>query len=183
MNYQYYLLFNIILIFTIVKVYTKEYIIRNEEEGFINLRPLFPNFVGNELILNFVDDYYNVPISKSRYEITVASNITFRGNQNGTIMDYGYSRNYELGILHRYSNTYTVTFENFIFQNYNEELDRSGMELIRFISSNDNFYLKFINCTFLNNSYSVVRIEETCPNSSHFDHSNPSVVFDNCYFL
>ena len=58
-------------------------------------------------------------------------------------MDYGYSRNYEFGILHRYFNTYTVTFENFIFQNYNEELDRSGMKLIRFISN------KILNKCFL----------------------------------
>ncbi|OUM62832.1 hypothetical protein PIROE2DRAFT_10749 [Piromyces sp. E2] len=180
MKIHYYLLL-IILIFINIKILAKEFIIRNNEDDFDVIKNI-NDVVNNEIVFNFVDEYYNITYSDSRYEITVNSNITFKGNKNGSIFDYLYENNRALFFLVDNANSkkYTIKFENIIFRNYNEDLNLSGMQLIRVKSISDNFYLHFDNCTFQNNYYSVVRVDLTCLKPSHTD---PSIVFDNCSFF
>jgi len=177
------LLLNLFFLSIIYKkyAYAKEFTIRNIESDFDNL----PNIINNnqndnELILNYVDDYYYTTMSYERYEISVETNITFRGNKNGTIYDFHHERNREFWIQFPSEKGKTVIFENFIFRNYYANYEMGGLHMFIVMAFTDNFKILFNNCTFEDNNYAIFRavIHNLKPT-----HTDPSIVFNKCKFM
>ncbi|OUM66287.1 hypothetical protein PIROE2DRAFT_6523 [Piromyces sp. E2] len=176
-------LLNILFFIIISKnyIYAKEFIIRNTINDFENLSNIIKeNQNDDELVLNFVDEYYYTPESNGRYGIDVNSNITFRGNKNGTVYDFHHERNREYLFAFSVTKGKTVKFENFIFKNYYADNERPGLYMFTVTADTDNHYLKFYNCTFQNNYYTIFRsrVENKKPT-----HTDPSYVFEKCNFM
>ncbi|ORX50769.1 hypothetical protein BCR36DRAFT_397449 [Piromyces finnis] len=150
------ILFIILFIYFFVsKAYAIEYKVKFNDTNFNNIK-------------DFVNGIQN---------ITVQSNITFIGNTNGTIFDFGKVPRGRL-IFSYPSRGYTVKIENIIFENYSSTgLYDVEMMIINVYS--DNYYFILNNCTFQNNYYRVIRIDTAI---NKWTHTHPSVIINNCNF-
>ncbi|OUM63856.1 hypothetical protein PIROE2DRAFT_9525 [Piromyces sp. E2] len=113
---------------------------------------MMKNNQNDKLILDFVDDYYDMFRFKEHNiyntEITIQSSIIFKGNSNGTIFDY---KNNYYGNIHMSceKKELLVKFENIIFKNFDPS-SQHRVGIVTFMSAIDDFQLQFYNCTFIN---------------------------------
>jgi len=173
-----------IFIFYITLSLAKEIVIKNDSENFYNIRNIFAeNQNDGQLILNFIDDYYDFSIlcHDKSYDINidVASNITFNGNINGTVFDNNKSRNGKI-ILNFYKNNGNVVkFQNITFQNYYEDINVFGVPMIIVFAKTDNFLVKIENCNFINNFYPLLYLDVSYNIETN---KEPFYIVDNCNF-
>lgn len=160
--------------------YTKEFNIKNGEPNFINLNTLVnSNQDKNELIINFVDDYYDMTKLSYTIDFVVDSNITFRGKKDGTtIFNYGNFKRGRFVFAIPNNSGNVIKIENIIFEEFDSK-GEIGLDILLFMPSTDNYYAYINNCIFRNNNYRIMRIELNYDKPSHED---PSVVFKNCDF-
>ncbi|OUM60856.1 hypothetical protein PIROE2DRAFT_13299, partial [Piromyces sp. E2] len=144
----------------------KEIKIRNDEDNFYNLGKIInSNQNANELILNFVDRYYDFnKINELKIESTLLMNITFSGHKDGTIFDYHYNYKGIFSFSSVGKKGITFTIENIIIQNYYTPKSVNNIPVIFFESDNYNFYFFGKNCTFQNNISKIFKIQAT-PNN------------------
>jgi len=175
--------FYILLLFIkIDRVQSKIINISNNSTYFETIEDIInSNQNDKELIVNFVDEYYdmiNANKKKTAIEINVYTNITIVGNKKGTIFDYSSVT------VNRWSFFYgdkggTVKFENIIFNSYYART--TYIPLVTAANYyNNNLYMLFNNCTFQNNSYYIIEFEVSC--TSYPKHLDPSFIFTNCNF-
>ncbi|ORX56014.1 hypothetical protein BCR36DRAFT_395760 [Piromyces finnis] len=160
--------------FKTIYVYSKEYIIRNE--NFPSLRNILNNYQSdNELILRFVDSYYNMEsLNDFSLEVTLTTNISLIGNENRTIFDY---RKKNKGVfIFSIDNAHHIKMENIIFENYSCQGFVFG---IRMNINSPNFKLTINNCTFRNNDHSMFIFEFLY---SQLVQEKIHVSFNNCSF-
>jgi len=172
------------IIFKLTRIQSKSVIIKSDE-NYIYLKDIIKNNQNdnnNELILEFVDDYYDM-LKYSDFkifntEISVQSSIIFKGNSNGTIFDY---KNDYFGNIHmsyEEKNKMLVKFENIIFKNYNPS-SQYRVGFVNVITHTNDFQLQFINCTFVDvvvNSL-VVHLDP-----GKLFQVDPQIVYNNCKF-
>jgi len=162
----------------ILNVFSKEFFIRNNNE-FINLKEIIvenQNF--NELILNFVDEYYDMTnINDYSVEINVDTNIIFNGNKNGTVFDYNYKCRGSFNLLFNGIKNEIIKFNDIIFKNFNH-IVRDNVHAIAINGNNNHFRVEFNNCTFQNNNY-LISISSMSNLSLN---SKPNILLNKCNF-
>ncbi|ORX53799.1 hypothetical protein BCR36DRAFT_396482 [Piromyces finnis] len=174
-----YILSNIL--FFIIISYEKEIIIKNND-NWNNLKDIINNNQDyKELILIFVDDYYNVSFENvySSLELMISGDVSFIGNENGTVFDFldniiGYN------IMFLRNKGYTIKFENITFINsFDKNSSLYSIPLFAIHASTDNFNLIFNNCTIKNNRAIFIEFEAAI---SKVVSSTPSIQINNCIF-
>ncbi|OUM63927.1 hypothetical protein PIROE2DRAFT_9458 [Piromyces sp. E2] len=118
----------------------------------------------DELIVNFVDPYYDMSSIIVDIIMPIDIDVTFRGNENGTIFDY---KNEVLWgeLYYFYETGKTFKLENIIFENFcSKYLDHESVSLIELYATFNNFSVIAENCVFKNNYSSVflVSIIDPC---------------------
>jgi len=128
-----------------------ELTIKNDEDDFINISDvIYDNQIDDELILNFVDSYYDMTKVSNSFDISVFVDVTIKGNTNGTIFDYKNSFVKGISVDYPYPGQ-TLKFENIIIQNFgNTEFDDEYGAIEIFAFFND-FNFITDNCTFRDN--------------------------------
>jgi len=169
-------LFILFFLYYLLKIFAFEYQVKNDTEF-----DTFASFVNGhqnsgELILNFVDDYYDFSLFPSTIDITVQSNITFVGN--GTVFDYGKVPKGRLLLTYPPKGYLSVSFKNIIFNNYGST-GLYDVEMMMINVHSDNYYFKFDNCTFQNSDYRLLRIDTEI---HKWTHTHPSIILNNCNF-
>jgi len=171
----------IFMIYYKITVYAKKYTINNNEESFQKMIDIL-HYMQNsdELILYFEDDYYDIYEFSVDYDIlvTVSSNITIIGNNNGTVFDFNNERKGVFIFSHTEDKVKSVTFENIIFKNA-RSVDPS-IDLVRFVSNTDKLFSTFNNCTFQNIFFNIIAIFSSCTKSNH---EEASLLINNCKFM
>jgi len=171
---------NIIYILLLIckSVYSREIIIKNDE-NFYNIKHILnQNTYNNNIQLYFVDDYYDMSkVLDYSIDVMVLSNITLIGNEKGTEFDYknGYRGAFSFTCL--IGKGETIKFKNIIFKNY---LAQNKVYGLKITSTSHNFFAIMDNCTFQNNNYPFV--------SLFFNYLmdidvKPQVLFNKCKFL
>ncbi|ORX81129.1 hypothetical protein BCR32DRAFT_293444 [Anaeromyces robustus] len=172
---------SIYFIFIIVKVFTKEIIIRNVENDLSNLKTIVQeNQRDGELILKFIDNYYNMTLVGYEFAISVESNISFIGNINGTIFDFNNDRKGRISIFSNGDRKDTIKMENLIFKNYSVFGGMISGAAVFYIASNsiNNFYI-FKNCTFINITHNIFNGDIRCGKQDIYE---PNILISNCKF-
>ncbi|OUM69523.1 hypothetical protein PIROE2DRAFT_2621 [Piromyces sp. E2] len=160
--------------------YGKTLIIRNNDDNFYNLNNVINIYQNSkELILNFVDDYYDMSIFSNKFETTVISNISFIGNEKGTVFDYNFDcfGVYQFTFLNNLGNFVkfeNITFKNFIFPNGSV----NAINFIYIVSKVENFYLIFNNCNFMNFQNKIFDFNVSTKNINN----DSNFIFNNCNF-
>jgi len=138
----------------------------------------------DSLILKFNDNYYDMSnLPSEKINIYVTSNITFSGFSNGTYFDFKNDNKGFMKIKYLKDEINTIKFENIIFKNYGKDVDGSN-NMISVNFESDKNYLKFENCTFIDNQYIIFDMNvsynkedyKMTLNSDYF------ITFDNCNF-
>ncbi|ORY28851.1 hypothetical protein LY90DRAFT_674031 [Neocallimastix californiae] len=171
MNILFQYIFICIFIFCNKLGYTKEFIIKSNEVFFNNLLNIINNNQEeNELILYFTDDYYDLTkVSKFKFDISIESNISFIGNEKGTVFDYkGDSRGtFELNFHNVHGYGKTIKFNNIVFKNYYANTKViSGVQIIQINSFSLNFFVILNNCIFQNNFNKIIYVNLEILNKS-----------------
>ncbi|OUM69524.1 hypothetical protein PIROE2DRAFT_2622 [Piromyces sp. E2] len=124
--------------------------IKNDEDYYQKIIDIVNNYqYENELILYFDDDYYILSNFEYRVDIIILSNISFIGNKNGTIFDYGNDRRGEFYFTFIEEKGHKVKFENIIFSNYiTTNTVYYGYPVIYIYSKSYLFFVEINNCTF-----------------------------------
>jgi len=175
---QNYFLLNFFLILFIVKnVFGKEHIIKNDDfpDYDSKIGIYFQNIPEKEIALNFTEDYYDMTLlSVYTIDINLYSNITFIGNENGTIFDYKEGRKGVFGIYINKENY--LKFENIIFENFSTN-GQNNLLLFYIETYADKYNIEFNNCTFRNNKDQLISI------ISKFNSNMESrITMNNCSF-
>ncbi|ORX49040.1 hypothetical protein BCR36DRAFT_413035 [Piromyces finnis] len=178
--FRYFLIVNFMILHYILHVSTKEIKIKNNS-NFYELEKIINENQGdsNELVLYFVDDYYDM----SKYpnfdiSVVVLSNITFLGNNNGTVFDYKWDKKGPFSIGFYNVSGKIVKFENLIIKNFYPK-GQNNKFMTRFSAKNDNFQVVYNNCTFTDNKYSLITV--TFP-SDEKTQEEPQLTMINCKF-
>jgi len=176
-----YLVVYIFIIFTKTIVFTKEIIINHD--NFYNLKNIINASQNDgEIVLKFVENYYNMTYLNFDTEITVLSNISFIGNDNGTIFDYNNKRRGALnfkfvdtGEKIKYLNFHNIIYENLM----EKDVSFYGINVITIQTYTDKVSININNCTFRNNHGNTFQLISKCMKTTY---ENPSIVFNNCTF-
>jgi len=174
--------FALYILLALMRIQAKTIIIKNDE-SYIKMKDIINNNQNdNELILEFVDNYYDMRKYKSfeiyNTEISIQSFITFKGNSNETIFDYKSNYYGNIHMSYEGKKNMLVKFENITFKNFNP-ISQIHVGFINVISHVNNFQLQFYNCTFIDNMVNnvVLLLEPEKVNIIE-----PQVIFDNCHF-
>jgi len=173
-----------ILLSILCKINAKEVIIESKDinniENVINIE----SQKEENLILKFNEKYYDMSNLPSKgINLFITSNITFSGYSEEIIFDFKNENNGIMNITYlenKWNNTNIVKFENIIFKNFGQECkEKKYMFIID--SDTDMNYLKFENCTFIDNKHTLFKLnvsnyDDTFLNSDYF------ITFDNCVF-
>ncbi|ORY85198.1 hypothetical protein LY90DRAFT_663470 [Neocallimastix californiae] len=183
LKYLYSIILIILFLIFIGKVKSLELIIRNNDPIFPNLNEVLDyNQNNNELILRFVDDYYDLTkLLHYSIDVSVTTNITLIGCEKKTIFDY---KNNKKGVL-----LFTLTgfkkdsvrIENIIFENYYTfDVGYNEINLFYLKAVYNTFYFHIKNCIFRNNIHTIGQIEVENHNLKYI--KSPQVVIENCEF-
>ncbi|ORX42862.1 hypothetical protein BCR36DRAFT_374259 [Piromyces finnis] len=176
--------FYIILVFSfyVIVTYGKEYIIRNGDDFFYSINGIITNYEGNEeLIFRFPDHQYDMLNQIYSISIPVNTNISFIGNENMTIFDFGFDKKGALDINKSIDKELYVKFENIIIQNfYSLNQYQSKISVFHVISQLNNLFVTYNNCIFRNNSNDIFTLDINCSKNNIIE---PNVTFNNCKFL
>ncbi|ORX64116.1 hypothetical protein BCR32DRAFT_273221 [Anaeromyces robustus] len=172
-----FILFIFFILFQSLIIDAKDYKIKNDSNLFYDLNSIISqNQNSDELILNFVDNYYDMSLLNDySIDISVETNIYFIGNINGTYFDY---KNGPRGTMH--FNIYnggkdkTISYDNIIFGN-----SSPTASLIRLESTKDQMNVVFNNCTFENHNNNIINFQITCTYQVQL---TPQIVFNKCNF-
>ncbi|ORX56027.1 hypothetical protein BCR36DRAFT_280853 [Piromyces finnis] len=176
----YILIFSIILNkFNLKYVNAKLIKVKNNDDNFYNLKNLINNNQDEELIINFVDDYYNMTLIEAfSIDISLINNVSLIGNINGTVFDYNHQgRKGPFKFSTEYN--YSLTFENIIFTNFNQELE-SFVYILAITSKTEQFHVYINNCSFKNNNYDLILLNFTSSKKIKVD---PQIQFNNTEFI
>jgi len=157
-------------------LYGKSITITNKDEKFLNIQDIINNNQDEELILNFSDCYYNMDELIFSNNVSTLTNITFIGNNNGTVFDYNEDIRGTFMFKFNNSKKKYVTYKNIIFKNFTGT--KSGISIVRADLSNNDFLI-FENCTFQNNALDSINVFMSCTQPSH---NEPNFIFNNCNF-
>jgi len=165
--------------FFILNSYSKEITISNDD-NFKNFKDIINNNQNDkELIINLEDPYYNMTINNYVLEIVVITNLSFIGNENGTIFDYNNTR---LGTMHfSVPNPITLKFKNIIFENfsYPNNVYTNDVRAIEIFVDSNKYYAIFENCTFRNNKQDILQYQINYLKKANDDFN---IQFNNCNF-
>ncbi|OUM62489.1 hypothetical protein PIROE2DRAFT_11179 [Piromyces sp. E2] len=169
----------LLLILINEKVYGKEFYIKYDDSIYND----FNNFIKDnqnydEIILYFIDDYYDMSKLPHYIDVTVSTNIFIIGNENGTVFDY--KGNYQGRVIFNFSSNkeYKIIYENIIIENY--FADKKGLNIINMDSNFNKFYFEVNNCTFHNNMSSIFRFGL---NTSPQENPNIKILINNSRFF
>jgi len=190
MNKISYIIFHvyILLALCLFKINAIEIIFKYDLDLFKDLAKLINhNQNDNELRIRFVDPIYylnnkDIPFD---YDLTITSNITFIGNENGTIFDFQNDVRGKMKFLYNIKNNSnyknTVKVENIHFINYGDtEYLLSGVGLLKVSTTVDNFQCIFKNCIFENSRQALIYIRNDYCYKPIPEES--IVLFENCFF-
>ncbi|OUM68069.1 hypothetical protein PIROE2DRAFT_4353 [Piromyces sp. E2] len=171
------LLINSYCFFPLIFINTnaKEVIIKNDD-NFPYLFDILNDYqIENELILNFVDTYYNMELlNVYTLDVTMISNISLIGNINGTIFDYGKKYKGTFQIIINKENTLKI--QNIIFENF---YTQDVVHCIKINAKVPNFKIIISNCTLRNNDHSFFAFDLDYPQQVENDFH---ILFSNCNF-
>ncbi|ORX51110.1 hypothetical protein BCR36DRAFT_45612 [Piromyces finnis] len=171
-------------IIQILTVYSKTVTIK-DYETFLNLASIINNDVDDTLIIDFVENYYDMELFREKlisyHEFYIEKNIIFKGNENGTIFDFindsfGYFKIISSNIKGK-----RVRFENITFKDFNPS-SQSYIGLFNFYNNNnsiDSLKVEFYNCSFIHNIVTNFSIMIT---STKLSITEPQLTFDKCDF-
>jgi len=92
-NFLVVIIYNI-FIYHITLSLAKEIIIKKRSDNFYNIRNIIEeNQNDDQLILKFLDDYYDFSLVNYQINFEVISNVTFVGGKKGTIFEFDYAEN------------------------------------------------------------------------------------------
>ncbi|OUM70114.1 hypothetical protein PIROE2DRAFT_1795 [Piromyces sp. E2] len=115
-----------------------------------------------------------------RIEIALISNVSFIGNENGTVIDYNYGRRGSFVVSYSRNKWDKITFKNIIFEHYSTNgVDYPGIQIISVSSNANNIQTYLENCTFRDNQYRLLSFQLT---SYEIISDKPQVVLNNCVF-
>jgi len=172
----------LLILFFLIKIKAKEIIIHNEDENFFNLINVINNNQNdnNELVIRLVDDYYNMTEQVYNIELSLMSNVSIVGNENGTVIDYNKERRGGFLIAYSRNKWDKFTFKNLIFENYSTNgADLQGIQIISVFSKVSNIQVSLENCVFRNNDY---RLFHALVTNNKIMNDKPQVIFKNCVF-
>lgn len=180
MNKLFNIFINIYFCFSItfLKINAKEIIIHNDD-NFKNFQNIInDNQNDKNLVLKFVDNYYNMQYLGYSMSISVDTNISFIGNENKTVFDY---KNDSQGRLFFTFNTNKiVNINNIIIENFTTNgIGLDGVQAFTTLSYTSNS-LKFIfnNCIFRNNGSKIIHYEI----KNSIIQTEPQFIFNDCDF-
>jgi len=168
-----------------IKVYSKNIKIESSDD-IKNFNEISKNEYSNELIMEFTQNYYDMTVLRDTEEhtnnVNTSQDVVIRGISNGTILDYFNENNGNFRIdINDVKGERHITFENLIFKDYNS----SGQNTVGVITiinnlSFTNIYIKFYNCTFIENSNNIIQIIMESKKLSILEES--PILFENCHF-
>jgi len=181
MTFITYIFIYIFIIYINIILCIKEIIIHHD--NFDNIKNIIKdNQDDDELIIKFIENYYNMTYLDYDTDITVLSKITIIGNENGTIFDYDNKRKGVLNVIftdagekNKYLNIYNIIFKNFM----DKKIVYYGINIMKLITHSDRFFFTLSNCKFQNNYGNIFYLISQCSKSTH---EEPSIVFNNCSF-
>ena len=157
---------------------TKVFSLKNDDYYFYNLDILINNNQDDDLIINFVDDYYDMSLAEPfNFGITVNHNIALIGNKNGTIFDYnnqGRKGPFKVSIF-----SDSLTFENITFTNF-DQLSDNNVYMIAISAQTEQFHIYINNCSFIENNYDLMVFNF---NSKRIIEVDPQIQINNTNFM
>ncbi|ORX84871.1 hypothetical protein BCR32DRAFT_291039 [Anaeromyces robustus] len=146
--------------------------IKNDQENFYNLPSVIEEHLyDDELILFFPDSYYDMTKVEGDIIFYVYTNITIKGNIEGTIFDYKNEMVWGLLIEFIEVNT-SFIFENILIKNFgNEETDSYAIPVLDIYTNFSNITFIINNCNFQNNYNTVLLV----------DMIDPCFYYNDCY--
>ncbi|ORX57898.1 hypothetical protein BCR36DRAFT_402256 [Piromyces finnis] len=182
MDFFYHFFLIILLVINFIPVQSKDIIIHNNDETFLNLQEVINNQDDKNITLRFVDNYYNMTLLPYSIAVTVSNNINFVGNENKTIFDY--NNNYKGVFCFTFvksSNLFTVKLENIIFENFSTNfIEYTGVQTFFIKSYIYDFQMIYHNCVFRNNKYSLFHFDIFYENKG--DKNVSQVSIEDCDF-
>jgi len=156
------------------KIYAEEIIIKNKDNNFYNFHNILSNTNNKELILKFVDEYYDFKeLSIKKIQFEISNNVSFIGSTNRTIFDFSDSES-TFTISYINENQNTLIFENIIFQNF--KIYNSNDQLFNVKTYNFGNFI-WNNCTFNNNDKLFY-----FDNYNHSSEGEVVIQFNSCNF-
>jgi len=169
-------IYTLLLINFIKSSYEKEFTIRSNDSSFYDLSVFIRNNLEEDLVLYFVNDYYDLSVVKEfKWDINIMHDIYFIGNKNGTIFDYKKGQKGNFTLIYSRGKGETVKFENIIFQNYY----KSDVNAININASTDMFHFEMNNCTVRNIEAKFLLVDLICNKQMQID---PQVIIRNSNF-
>jgi len=173
-----------ILLSIFCKIYAEEIIF--ESNNINNFENVINEKSQNEenLILRFKEKYYDMSnLSFERINLLINSNITFLGGYSDkTVFDFKNSYNGMMNITYSNKTNIIVKFENIIFKNSGQYINQDDFMLSVNFYSDEN-YLKFENCTFIDNQYTLFKINMIYKNeNNNISNSDYFITFINSNF-
>jgi len=169
----------IILFVFLLQVESIEVDIKNTEDEMVNLYKKINSEYqnGNQLILNFNENYYLLKNEGSN-DITVETNIYFKGNKNMTIFDFSKGEYTNIKFYINSDQKKIIYFENIIFKNFNKAIPFETEFSLMFKTNTNNYQVHFNNCIFENNNLPVLSGYSTIQKTNDLH----QFIFDNCIF-
>jgi len=161
------------------KVFGKDFYVRNNDTLFKDLNSFFikNNQNYDQIVLYFVDNYYNMTELPYSIEISVNSDIYFIGSGNETVFDYD-GKKYGRLIFNIYNlKEYKIKFENIILRNY--YADVRGIQMITLITRTIKYNFEINNCIFEDNMYTILHFSAY---TNHQDNIEPKILINNSRF-
>jgi len=181
-----YIYFTLLILFYLIKNTngaTKKTIKISNTEIFTQIVSIYkdnyPEY--DELEFNFVDSYYDMTLLDYAQLFTINRNLTFMGNENGTVFDFKnkskgiFRLNYNLSV----EQLYTVTFENIIFKNYDPQGQYIFAVEVTIAFDKIKSHVEFNNCTFEDNDAEIVLHKTVCSTQIQ---QIPQIEFNKCNF-
>jgi len=167
----------------IITSYGKQITIKSSDLGWeYDLGSIINKDQGDgELIVYFPDNEYNMgSLNFNGIIINVEKQVTFLGNDNGTIFNYNYNRSgtFSVSITNK---DVLFKMENIIFEKYRNDRASDGVQIMFLRTYSDDFQFLVKNCTFRDNDYKLFRIDVRV--TKNYKKNWPYILFDHCKFM
>ncbi|ORX77656.1 hypothetical protein BCR32DRAFT_295479 [Anaeromyces robustus] len=164
-----------------VKRSSKEIIIHFNDTNFYNMETIInQNQNTNELIIRFVDNYYDLSLLWYSVELEIKANVSIIGNKNGTIFDFKGDHRGRVCFNFIKTENVAVKVENLILQNFSTQGVYIEKEIIKVIAGKNDLQVIFNNCVFRNNDYHIIQYDIHTNNGEIFPITQ--FIFNECDF-
>lgn len=135
--------------------------------------------INNEIKIIFKDYYYKFS-SRGRYNYNLYNTLIFH-SETGSLFDFQDIGKKKFNFFfHQKINNKKLVFRNITFYNYHDNGINTSLFFIDILIDDENYYIEFDNCTFLEIRSTIFQISHSC---LEFITSKPQISFNNCIFM